>query len=229
LFSNNRSLLVLSDAEPGTSQFSCYLAASKLDAGAKVVFVETNTPPDEVVFHISNYGIDTSGLESEGRFAIVDACRNSMPVEDPNVVKVGDAGALSEIFEAITVAVNRLGGKDVEVIFDSLTPLYSSHDTPSVARFFKDLSTIAKFNGSLTCAVDRSALGEEQTASIASVADGLMEMTMGSNLRWYVRLKHLRGSVVSPKWIPLDMEREPPVGTALMWRRGSPVEADFLE
>lgn len=229
MFPNNRSLLVLSDAEPGTSQFSCYLAASKLDSGAKVVFVETNTPPDEVVFHISNYGVDTSAMESDSRFAIVDACPHSMPVDDPHVVKVGDPSRLADIFEAITFAVNQLGGKEVELVFDSLTPLYSEHDTASVARFFKDLSTIARFSGSLTCAVDRSAIGEEQSASIASVADGLVEMTMGSNLRWYVRLKHLRGSTVSPKWVSLDMEREPPVGTALMWRRGSPAEADFLE
>jgi KaiC/GvpD/RAD55 family RecA-like ATPase len=228
VFQNNRSLLVLSDAEPVTSQFSCYLAASKLDSGARVVFVETNTPPDEVVFHISNYGLDTASLESEGRFAIVDACPQSKPVSDPHVIKVANPDSLADIFEDVTVAVNMLGGKDVDLVFDSLTPLYMKHDPASVARFFKNLSTIARFSGSLTCAVDKSVMGEEQSASIASVVDGLVEMAMGGNLKWYVRVKHLRGSTVSPRWVPLDIEREPPVGASFMWRRGSPVEADFL-
>lgn len=229
MLSENRSLLVITEAEQGVCQVCCQLASARLEAGQKVVFVETKTPPDEVVFYLSKFGVDTSTLESDGSFAIVDACAQSAPVADPHVVKVGDPGMLSNIFEGITKGVSAVGGRPVEIVFDSLSRLLDTHEPLYVARFYKDLSTISRFSGSLTASVSGDVVTEDIIASLSSIADSVFETRIDDNLRRQVRLKHVSGSLVRPTWMPFEMGMQAPAGSGLIWRRGPTVGQDISD
>lgn len=229
MLSENRSVLVITEAEQGVCQVCCQLASARLEAGQKVVFVETKTPPDEVVFYLSKYGIDTSTIESEGGFAVVDACPESASVADPHVVKVGNPSMLSNIFEGVTRAVSAIGGRPVEIIFDSLSSLLATHEPIYVARFYKDLSTISRFSGSLTAAVSVDSVTEDTIAALSSIADSVFETRLDDNLRRQVRLRHMTGSLVRPTWIPFDLGMQSPTGSGLIWRRGPMAGRDLYD
>lgn len=229
MLSESHSVLVITEAERGVCQVCCELAAARLEAGEKVVFVETKARPDEVVFYLNQYGVDTSTIESEGALCVVDACPESAPVADPHVIKVGDPSMLSNIFEGVTRAINSLGGRPVEVVFDSLSPLLASHEPVYVARFYKDLSTISRFTGSLTAAVSVDSVTEDVVASLASIADTVFETRLDGNLRRQVRLKHISGSTVRPTWVPFEAYTQKSLDSGLLWRRGPQTELDLSE
>lgn len=229
MLSDNRSVLVITDEDEGVSQVCCQLASARLEAGQKVVFVETKTPPDEVVFYLTKFGLDTSAVESEGCFAIVDACGQSAPVQDPHVVKVGDPSMLSNIFECVTRAMGAVGGRPVEIVFDSLSPLLLTHEPVYVSRFYKDLSTISKFSGSLTASVAGGLVTEDIIASLASIADSVFETRLDDNLRRQVRVRHMSGSLVRPTWVPFEWGVQTSIDSGLLWRRDLRDELDLRD
>jgi len=229
LLSDSRSVLVITDEDDCVSQVCCQLAAARLESGQKVVFVETNAPPEEVVFYLAKLGLDTSLAETEGSFAIVDACSESAPVQDPHVVKVGDPSMLSNIFECVTRAMGAVGGRPVEIVFDSLSPLLMAHEQVYVSRFFKDLSTISKFSGSLTASLSGRSVTEDIIASFASIADSVFETRLDDNLRRQVRLRHVSGSLVRPTWVPFEWGFQSSLDSGLLWRRGGSEDLELRE
>jgi hypothetical protein len=77
---------------------------------------------------------------------------------------------------------------------------------------------MSKYSGSLTCVVHKGILDEDQIAALAEITDSLMEMAVNDSFQRFVRIKHIRGTSVSPKWVPFDFDRdEETQGTALLW------------
>jgi len=60
----------------------------------------------------------------------------------------------------------------------------------------------------MTSVVNKGILDEDQIAQVAGLADGILEMRMDSEYRRYVRIKHLKGTIVSPKWVPFEFEKD---------------------
>jgi len=208
MFPENHAVLVVGEASTGLFEFCCYLGCSYLRNGEKVVFVEDNTSPEQVRRQMGKFGINASVHEENGSLVLVDAFTRESPAPDETGIEVETASILPSIFEGVTSGIERVGGKPVRVILDSLTPLYVSHDPAHVWRFFKDLSSICKFNGTLTSVVNKGILDEDQIAQVAGLADGILEMRMDSEYRRYVRIKHLKGTIVSPKWVPFEFEKD---------------------
>jgi KaiC/GvpD/RAD55 family RecA-like ATPase len=224
MFPQNSAVLVVGDPSAGMFEFCCYLSSVYLKTGEKVVFVETNTTADRARRMLARFGIDAYDCEAEEKLVIVDAYSpHAVPDVDPSTIRVPDSSRLSSLFEGITKGIETMGGQSVKVMFDSLTPLYLQHDPESVCRFLKDLITLCKYSGSLTCVVHKGILDEDQIAEIAGLTDSLMEMAVNESFRRFVRIKHIRGTAVTPKWVPFDFDRvdEEEEGTALIWRRGS--------
>lgn len=221
MFPENYAVLVAGDPSAGMFEFCCYLGATYLKAGEKVVILEANTSPDRVRRQMQEFGVDAGRHELDKNLLIIDAYTPQRDVgDDPDSLRVEDISSLGDIFEAVTKGIEKVGGKPVKVLFDSLTPLFVHHDSNAVGRFFKDLTTIARFSGTLTAVVHRNILDEDQIALMSSIADGLLEVKVDENFRRQVRINYLRGVLVTPRWVPFDFEREEEAdGTALIWSR----------
>jgi KaiC/GvpD/RAD55 family RecA-like ATPase len=221
MFPQNYAVLVIGDPSAGMFEFCCYLGATYLKAGEKVVFLEANTPPDRVRKQMLEYGVDAYKHESEKTLAIIDAYTPlSEAGDDPNVLRVEGLSNLSDIFEAVTKGIEKVGGQPVKVLFDSLTPLFMHHDLNVMGRFFRDLTTMARFSGTMTALVHRNILDEDKIALLSSIADGLLEIKVDQSFRRFVRIKYLKGVLVTPKWVPFDFQREEEVeGASLIWGR----------
>ena len=86
----------------------------------------------------------------------------------------------------------------------------------------RDLSTMARFSGTMTSLVHRGILDEDQIADLVSIADGLVEMKVDENFRRFVRINHLRGVLVTPRWVPFEFafeDKEEDESTVLGWNR----------
>lgn len=221
MFPENHSVLVIGAPNARLFEFCCYLGATYLKAGEKVVFLESNTSPNMVRQQMDEFGADSGTHEQSGDLLIIDAYMQPPSPADPKALPLPDLSALSDVFEALTQAIEKVGGSSVRVVFDSLTPLYIHHDSKSVARFYKDISTMAKFNGAMTSVVHKGILDEDQIAAISTLADGILEVMVDRNFRRFIRIKHLNGVLVTPKWVPFEFERnDESAGTFLAWNAG---------
>lgn len=225
MFPENHVVLVVGEASTGLFEFCCYLGCTYLRNGEKVVFVENNGSPEQVRAQMRKFGAEPSDHEKDGTLVFVDAFASDEPAVDESSIAVKDASVLPYTFEAVTGGIERLGGKPVRVIFDSLTPLYVHHDPAEVDRFFRDLSTMCRFNGTMTSVINRGILDEDQIARVAGSADGILEMRMDGEYRRFVRIRYLKGATVSPRWVPFEFEREDEEGAAVLrWERKGTTE-----
>lgn len=221
MFPENHSVLVIGAPNARLFELCCYLGATYLKAGEKVVFLESNTSPSMVRQQMDEFGADAEVHEQAGDMLIIDAYMQPPNTVDPKAMPLPDLSVLPDIFETLTRAIEKVGGSSVRVIFDSLTPLYVHHDSKSVARFYKDISTMAKFNGAMTSVVHQGILDEDQIAALSTLADGILEVMVDKNYRRFIRIKHLNGVLVTPKWVPFEFERdEESDGTVLAWNAG---------
>ncbi len=221
MFPENHSVLVIGMPNARLFEFCCYLGATYLKAGENVVFLESNTSPSVVRQQMDEFGAGAGDHEKEGDLLIIDAYMQPPNAKDPRAVPLPDLSVLADVFETMTQAIEKVGGSSVRVIFDSLTPLYIHHDSKAVARFYKDISTMAKFNGAMTSVVHKGILDEDQIAAISTLADGILEVMVDRNFRRFIRIKHLNGVLVKPKWVPFEFERDQESeGTFLSWNAG---------
>lgn len=208
MFPENHAVLVVGEASTGLFEFCCYLGCTYLKNGEKVVFIENNSAPNQVRRQMGKFGVEPSEHEADKTLVLIDAFSRKQSMADDSALAVDDPSNLPDIFEAVTHGMDRVGGKPVRVILDSLTPLYVNHEPSDVWRFFKDLSSMCKFNGTMTSVVNTGILDEDDIAQVAGLADGILEMRMDSEFRRYVRIKHLKGTIVSPKWVPFEFEMD---------------------
>jgi KaiC/GvpD/RAD55 family RecA-like ATPase len=222
MFPENYTVLVVGDPSAGMFEFCCYLGATYLKAGERLAFLEANTSPDQVRKQMLEFGVDVDTYLRDGRLTIIDAYTPAgASVPDPGIVRVESMDDLSDIFEALTKSIESLGEPPVKVLVDSLTPFFMHHDSNAVGRFYKDACTMAKFSGTMTSVVHQGILDEDQIALLASISDSLLEIRVDENFRRFVRIKHMRGVLVKPKWVPFDFEREAAEGdgASLVWSR----------
>jgi KaiC/GvpD/RAD55 family RecA-like ATPase len=222
MFPENYTVLVVGDPSAGMFEFCCYLGATYLKSGERLAFLEANTSPDQVRKQMREFGVDVDFYLREGRLTIIDAYTPANAAfHDAGIVRVENLDNLSDIFEALTKSIENLGEPPVKVLVDSLTPFFMQHDTNAVGRFYKDVCTMAKFSGTMTSVVHQGILDEDQIALLASISDSLLEMKVDDNFRRFVRIKHMRGVLVKPKWVPFDFEREAAEGegASLVWSR----------
>jgi KaiC/GvpD/RAD55 family RecA-like ATPase len=222
MFPENYTVLVVGDPSAGMFEFCCYLGATYLKSGESLSFLEANTSPDMVRKQMMEFGVDVDHFLRDGRLTIIDAYTPpDMVSSDPGILRVDGLDDLSAIFEALTKSIENLGEPPVKVLVDSLTPFFMNHDANAVGKFYKDVCKMAKFSGTMTSVVHQGILDEDQIALLASISDSLLEMRVDDNFRRFVRIKHMRGVLVKPKWVPFDFEREAAEGdgASLVWSR----------
>jgi len=224
MFPRNYAVLVVGGPGAGLFEFCGYLAAFYLDRGDGVVFVETNTPPENVRRQVRTFGVEPLDLEGD-RLIFVDcsAAAAPKPRPDPRALTLDRLSDLGDLLRRVNEGIEWVG-TPLHVIFDSLTALHlHSHET-DVARFFQELATSVRAQGALTCTLQEGVHEDRQVNLLSSIADGLLEMRMDSTLQRLVRMRHMRGMTVTPNWVPFDLGpvREERVGAMLEWSRKRP-------
>jgi KaiC/GvpD/RAD55 family RecA-like ATPase len=221
MFPENFAVLVVGSPSAGMFEFCSYLAATHLNADERVVFVETTMSSDQVRQHLQVFGADAMDAEERNRLALVD-CRASRRVleHDEKSIMVQDVSNLEAIIEKVEEGIVKVGGPPVNVLFDSVTPLYMHHDSNDVGKFFSAVSSLVKISGRMTSTVHSDIVPDEQIALLSTIADGVLEIKVDDDFHRFVRIKHFKGLRVAPKWVPFDFDRDQESSGALLsWNR----------
>src|SRR5512137_2849555 len=135
MFPQNYAVLVIGDPGTGMFEFSCYLVASYLKNGERVVFAETDSAPDRVRKQLKRFGIDAVEYEMDAQFLIIDCSASTFdPGYDPGTRRVRDRADLNMVTGQVMDGMRDVGGPPVRVIFDSLTPLFEHNASEEISR-----------------------------------------------------------------------------------------------
>lgn len=219
MFPQNYAVLVIGDPGTGMFEFSCYLAASYLKNGERVVLVETDSAPDRVRKQLKRFGVDAVEHEMDAQLMMIDCSASTFdPGYDPGTRRVRDHADLESISGQVLDAMRDVGGPPVRVIVDSLTPLYDRNSSEGVSEFFGHLCMNVKRDGNLTCTIHRGMIHEDHVEHIGTLADGIIEMMMDRKYKRFIRITRMRGMELKPRWVQFDFEKsEEDEGTMLGW------------
>ena len=221
MLGENVSVLVVGDPTSGTTEFCCYMAATYLKSGDRVVFVESDQPVETLDQQFELFGIDVPELEKGRRLAIVSCCKEPVrSSRDKRTIKVNDMSNLEEIVGKVEEGIVSVGGSPVRVIFDSLTPLFAHHDAAKMERFFRALISMVKISGRLTAVVHSGVVQENHITRMGDLSDGIIEVRVDGYFRRFVRLRRFKDLDIDPRWIPFDLDMEAESdSTVLGWKR----------
>ncbi len=208
MFPQNYAVLVIGDPGTGMFEFSCYLAASYLRNGERVVFAETDSSPDRVRKQLRRFGVDALEYEMDAQFLIIDCCSSPFePGYDPGTRRVRDRADLQSVSGQLIDGMRDVGGAPVRVVFDSLTPLYERNHSEEISAFFEHLCSTVRIEGNLTCTIHRGIIHEDQVEHIGTIADGIVEMMMNRQYKRFIRIKRMKGMEIMPRWVQFDFEK----------------------
>ncbi len=225
MFPQNYAVLVVGDPGTGIFEFSCYLAASSLKNGEKVVFVEMDPPLERVRKQLQRFGVSALEHEMDGRLVIVD-CSGARPEsgdeQEPSPVK--NRLDLMSVHAQVIEGMRTVGGPPIRVVFDSLTPLYENNDSDSICEFFERVCTNVKKDGNLTCTIHRGAIHQDQVNRVSEIADGIVELVINRQFKRFVRILRMKGMEIKPRWVQFDFEKtqDEDEGTMLGWEKEHP-------
>jgi len=199
-----KSMILLVGAPgSGKSTFCQQVALQSLAMDRPIIYVMTEYDPSKAEASLREKGL---GKIEPGLINFVDAYNETVGVsvsERPDTVHA-DCNDLSSMDIAISKLTNRLGKKDILLVFDSLTSPYLFNGS-EILRFMKQTLSqfAAKGNAVLAC-MDTGCGKEEDLGAMMSMTDGIIRMDMKENSRIITVVKHPK---VAPAKIA-DLEQD---------------------
>lgn len=212
LFPDYCSLLL--SGPPGVGKLDYLLGAlrSYLEAGASVLFVCVDVGPREVASYFRRAGEDISAHEGK-QLIFVDCFTPSVSGDSGGgvgVLPVSSFSNLEGIGMAIAKGAERLG-PPVKILFYTVSTLFLHNSSQSLSKFFQIVSSRVKTQmGMILYAAHEGVHDERQERLQRSLVDGVVEMRFNEEMQREIRLHHLRGHQVEPRWQPCAPDVEPP-------------------
>jgi predicted hydrocarbon binding protein/KaiC/GvpD/RAD55 family RecA-like ATPase len=210
-----KSMILLVGAPgSGKSTFCHQAVLSGLALDMPVIFVTTEHGPSEVIDLLRERGM---GELPPGVLSFVDAFGETVGATTPE--RPDTVGANCEDLTSISLAIaklqERIGRRDILLVFDSLTSPYLFNEK-EVFRFIRlGLAKFASGGNSVLALMDEGCGKEEDLGAMMSVADGILRMEVKELSRTLNVVKHPR---VKPTKINIPIEsKEPQVRPPMDW------------
>jgi predicted hydrocarbon binding protein/KaiC/GvpD/RAD55 family RecA-like ATPase len=208
--------MILLGGPPGSGKSTfCYqVVLNGFAMDRPVIFVTTEHGPSEVIDLLRERGM---GELPSGVLSFVDAFGETVGATTPE--RLDTVGANCEDLTSISLAIaklqERIGRRDVLLVFDSLTSPYIFNEK-QVFRFMRlGLAKFASEGNSVLALMDEGCGKEEDLGAMMSVADGILRMEMKELSRTLNVVKHPR---VTPTKINISIEsKEPQVRPPMDW------------
>ena len=175
----------------GKSTFCYQVVLSSFAMDRPVIFVTTEHGPSEVIDFLRERGM---GELSRGVLSFVDAFGETVGAITPE--RLDTVGANCEDLTSISLAISklqeRIGRRDILLVFDSLTSPYLFNEK-EVFRFMRlSLAKFASEGNSVLALMDEGCGKEEDLGAMMSVADGILRMEVKGLSRTLNVVKHPR-------------------------------------
>jgi predicted hydrocarbon binding protein/KaiC/GvpD/RAD55 family RecA-like ATPase len=207
-------ILLVGPPGSGKSTFCHQVVLNGFAMDRPVIFVTTEHGPSEVIDLLRERGM---GELPPGALSFVDAFGETVGATTPE--RPDTVGANCEDLTSISLAIaklqERIGRRDVLLVFDSLTSPYLFNEK-EVFRFMRHcLAKFASEGNSVLALMDEGCGKEEDLGAMMSITDGILRMEVKELSRTLNVVKHPR---VEPARIDVPMQpRQPQVRPPINW------------
>jgi len=202
-----KTVLLVGPPGAGKSVFCEQAVLQSLAMDRPIIFVTTECSPSEAGKDLRERGL---GEVEPGLLNFIDAYNETVGVsvsDKPNTVRA-DCANLSSIGIAISKLSERIGKKNVLLVFDSLTSPYLFNGS-EVLRFMRlTLSKFAAEGNSVLVCIDEGCSKSEDLVTMMSLSSGVIKMDVEEGKRLLDVVKH-------PKVKPSRIE----VPTTKFWEK----------
>ncbi|MFQ5838203.1 MAG: RAD55 family ATPase [Thermoplasmata archaeon] len=206
------SSLLLS-GPPGVGKFDYMMEALKayLEAGQRVLFVSIDVSPTEVHSYVERNGGDLSSYVGQSLLFIdsfTPSISDEVGAEPEGTILVSSFSNLEGLGMGIAKGAERLS-VPLKVLFYTISTLFLHNSPQSLSKFFQIVSARVKTQMGLILYATHEGVNEEKQENLLrSLVDGVLEMRFDGSMKREIRLHHLRGRRVDPRWFPFDERAE---------------------
>jgi len=207
------SILMVCSPGIGALEFNISMAKNYIDEGHPVVFIVADVGIDDVISLMGKFGIKTDELIGKTLFLI--------DYHSSLLCSVGDRGhQRADVkyvvdLEGIMFAVDSVAkeiDKPLKIFLYSLSTLFLYNQENVVLKFFQiSSSKIRSEYGSAIFTLHDGVHRDNIVNHLMAIADGVIELKFDENLKRHIRIRHMRGYVTSPHWIPFEIRQIQPV------------------
>ncbi len=204
------SILVIGSPGIGILEFNLTLAKKHLDDGVPVVLVTTDMRCKDLLSTMENFGIDYNEMLGDKLF-IIDyhsSLLGSSKGEDesahPEILNVVDLEGIMFNVDSISKKIET----PMKIYVHSLSTLFLYSDPKVVLKFFQiSSSRIRSDFGSAMFNIHDGVHDQRFINHLMAMADGVVELKFDDDLEKRMRIRHMRGTTTSSKWIPYKITK----------------------
>jgi KaiC/GvpD/RAD55 family RecA-like ATPase len=212
-FPEKYSVLLTGAPGVGKQYFCIDMANYYLEKGEKVVFLTTESSPDDIEKRGTDIGVDLGSFAEDLYY--VDAYSWSLrqtqsnSAHKRNIIRISSPESLNEIIVKIERIMGFFDGK-LRLITHSLSPFFLHNEDKEVVKFAQLLVSRIKEEGSFAFATLQEGVHSPSTVNTLSyLMDGKIEMRFfeGEKLEQQIRAHHLKDLDVDTRWAPFTIDK----------------------
>ncbi len=211
------SLLVFGPPGVGKLDYLLDAMVTFLRGGDRVIFVCIDISPQEVMSYGSTRDSDLSSHPGQNLLFIdcfTPSVIEEVGPEEESTILVGSFSNLEGMGMAIAKAAERLA-PPVKILFYTISTLFLHNSPQSLSKFFQIVSARVKTQlGLILYACHEGVMEARQENLLRSLVDGVLELKFDDSMKSKIRLHHLRGHRIEPRWFPLEGEATEPLKAA---------------
>ncbi len=210
-FPEKYSVLLTGPPGVGKQYFCIDMANYYLEKGEKVVFLTTESSPEEIEKRGADIGVDLASF-SENLY-YVDAYSwslrqsKSTSTKKRNIIRISSPESLNEMIVKVERIMGFFDGR-LRLIAHSLSPFFLHNEDKEVIKFIQLLVSRIKEDGSFAFATLQEGVHSPSTVNTLSyLMDGRIEMRFfeGEKLEQQIRAHHLTDLAADTRWAPFTI------------------------
>jgi len=203
-------LVVMGDPGSGIEVFARQIAVLRAKGGCKIIYMNVDSPLEDVKREMGLYGWDVNVLEREGLWSFIDAYGRRRSLGDTTAKR----GMVRESFnEAVKELLDKLRDNvDSCSVIDTLSYFLLTLGVSEVLKFMEDLKYYARQGKGLHLLLVVKGLHSERTlAALTHFSDGLLDFDLNLDnpeAPGTIRVRKLKGLRYKVKPIPYRITEE---------------------
>lgn len=202
------SVLLVGSPGIGALEFNISMVKKYLDEGETVVFVTADLNADNILYLMERFGIDVKGKLGEHLF-LIDYHSSLLGTYD-NGDRINEKIQQVIDLEGIMFNIDEIAGTrgtPIRIFIYSLSTLFLYNQPNVVLKFFQISSSKIRSDFGFAIFTLHDGVHDGTTVNhLMAIADGVIELKFDEELKKQMRIRHMRGTVTSPQWIPFEIK-----------------------